>query len=81
MPYHSLFSLVVRAEGLEPPRLSPLVPKTSASTNSATPALHKLINVRLLVNSTVVKLSSYSGKPEQLVSEAPQTQTERGWGE
>jgi len=26
-------------------------------------------------------LSSYSGKPEQLVSEAPQTQTERGWGE
>ena len=29
---------MVRAEGLEPPRLSPLVPKTSASTNSATPA-------------------------------------------
>ena len=26
---------MVRAEGLEPPRLSPLVPKTSASTNSA----------------------------------------------
>ena len=31
---------MVRAEGLEPPRLSPLVPKTSASTNSATPAFH-----------------------------------------
>ena len=31
-------SQMVRAEGLEPPRLSPLVPKTSASTNSATPA-------------------------------------------
>jgi hypothetical protein len=29
---------MVRAEGLEPPRFSPLVPKTSASTNSATPA-------------------------------------------
>src|SRR5450830_723105 len=29
---------VVRAEGLEPPRLSPLEPKSSASTNSATPA-------------------------------------------
>ena len=33
---------MVRAEGLEPPRLSPLVPKTSASTNSATPAIHHL---------------------------------------
>ncbi|CAD5257241.1 hypothetical protein BOSE62_40428 [Bosea sp. 62] len=30
--------ILVRAEGLEPPRLSPLVPKTSASTSSATPA-------------------------------------------
>lgn len=28
----------MRAEGLEPPRPKPLVPKTSASTNSATPA-------------------------------------------
>ena len=33
---------MVRAEGLEPPRLSPLVPKTSASTNSATPANYPL---------------------------------------
>ena len=29
---------VVRAEGLEPPRLSPREPKSRASTNSATPA-------------------------------------------
>ena len=29
---------VVRAKGLEPPHLAILVPKTSASTNSATPA-------------------------------------------
>jgi hypothetical protein len=29
---------LVRAKGLEPPHLSILVPKTSASTNSATPA-------------------------------------------
>ena len=29
---------LVRAEGLEPPRLSPLEPKSSASTSSATPA-------------------------------------------
>ena len=29
---------MVRAEGLEPPRLSSLAPKASASTNSATPA-------------------------------------------
>jgi hypothetical protein len=28
----------VRAKGLEPPHLTILVPKTSASTNSATPA-------------------------------------------
>ena len=55
LPY-SIHSLVVRAEGLEPPRLSPLVPKTSASTNSATPALHKQINVRLMINSTVVNI-------------------------
>ena len=34
---------MVRAEGLEPPRLSPLVPKTSASTNSATPARRHLL--------------------------------------
>ena len=29
---------LVRAEGLEPPRLASLEPKSSASTNSATPA-------------------------------------------
>ena len=32
---------MVRAKGLEPPHLSILVPKTSASTNSATPANRK----------------------------------------
>jgi hypothetical protein len=30
--------MMVRAEGLEPPQLSSLEPKSSASTNSATPA-------------------------------------------
>ena len=39
----NLCSQMVRAEGLEPPRLSPLVPKTSASTNSATPARRHLL--------------------------------------
>jgi hypothetical protein len=34
--------VVVRAEGLEPPQLSSLEPKSSASTNSATPAKSKL---------------------------------------
>jgi hypothetical protein len=38
-------SQMVRAEGLEPPRLSPLVPKTSASTNSATPAHRPLLRL------------------------------------
>jgi hypothetical protein len=31
-------ALLVRAEGLEPPRLSSREPKSRASTNSATPA-------------------------------------------
>jgi hypothetical protein len=34
------FFEMVRAEGLEPPQLSSLEPKSSASTNSATPAEH-----------------------------------------
>src|SRR5271167_2380166 len=33
---------VVRAEGFEPPRLASLEPKSSASTNSATPAAASL---------------------------------------
>src|SRR5690554_5109273 len=33
---------LVRAKGLEPPHLAILVPKTSASTNSATPAADEL---------------------------------------
>ena len=31
---------MVRVKGLEPPRLSTLDPKSSASANSATPAYH-----------------------------------------
>ena len=38
---------VVRAKGLEPPRLSPRGPKPRASTNSATPARPnlKVVNI------------------------------------
>ena len=59
---------MVRAEGLEPPRLSPLVPKTSASTNSATPALHHL----LLLPTSFTRFDSAAkdaGFPHQLSGE------------
>src|SRR4051812_11628037 len=39
-------SALVRAEGLEPPQLSSLEPKSSASTNSATPAYEHHIRPR-----------------------------------
>ena len=59
---------MVRAEGLEPPRLSPLVPKTSASTNSATPARHHL----LLLPTPFIRFDSAAkdaGFPHQLSGE------------
>ena len=59
---------MVRAEGLEPPRLSPLVPKTSASTNSATPAHHHL----LLLPTSFIRFDSAAkdaGFPHQLSGE------------
>src|SRR6516225_1667487 len=39
LPYANARKRLVRAEGLEPPQLSSLEPKSSASTNSATPAV------------------------------------------
>ena len=59
---------MVRAEGLEPPRLSPLVPKTSASTNSATPAHPHL----LLLPTPFIRFDSAAkdaGFPHQLSGE------------
>ena len=59
---------MVRAEGLEPPRLSPLVPKTSASTNSATPARRHL----LLQKTSYIRFGSAAkdaGFPLQLSGE------------
>src|SRR5947209_7199319 len=41
-----LVRVVVRAEGLEPPQLSSLEPKSSASTNSATPAKEQAVRRR-----------------------------------
>ena len=36
--FRAWLAQVVRAEGIEPPRIAPQVPKTCASTSSATPA-------------------------------------------
>jgi hypothetical protein len=36
---------MVRAEGLEPPRLTPLEPKSSVSTNSTTPAQKQKLSI------------------------------------
>ena len=46
---------MVRVEGLEPPWKNPLVPKTSASTNSATPAIFLYI----LENTQLVNFFNY----------------------
>ena len=35
---------MVRVKGVEPPRLAALDPKSSASANSATPALEKMVS-------------------------------------
>ena len=39
--------------GLEPPRIAPLVPKTSASTNFATPAYTIIILSNYLILGTI----------------------------
>ena len=39
-PSKEAMQKMVRAEGLEPPWLTPLEPKSSVSTNSTTPAGH-----------------------------------------
>jgi hypothetical protein len=54
--------IVVRAEGLEPPRLSPLEPKSSASTNSATPAEGKLRTILTPQSGTALRAGTRQGK-------------------
>src|SRR4051794_23523616 len=55
---------LVRAKGLEPPQLAPLEPKSSASTNSATPARGRPARTRT-GNQTVMtgRLSPLSYRP------------------
>ena len=61
-------SQMVRAEGLEPPRLSPLVPKTSASTNSATPA-HRHLPFKITSSIRFDNAAKDAGFPHQLSGE------------
>src|SRR5580692_8165815 len=53
--------LLVRAEGLEPPRFSPPEPKSGASTSSATPAARTAEFVRRAISPLRVRL--YSNPP------------------
>ena len=51
------WSFVVRAEGLEPPRLAALDPKSSVSTNFTTPANYAEAS-RLFTRSATLSISS-----------------------
>ena len=52
---------MVRVKGLEPPRPKPLVPKTSASTNSATPAYYlKLLSQAKFCPLYLIRLGAIS---------------------
>ena len=59
----SLIKLMVRAEGLEPPRVSPSEPKSDASTNFATPAFlafsDKIYKITLQDKLKIIKLQAF----------------------
>jgi hypothetical protein len=53
---------MVRAEGLEPPRLSPPEPKSGASTSSATPAAKRRLDEADLLFALYISLSTLRHK-------------------
>ena len=61
---------MVRAEGLEPPRLSSPEPKSGASTNSATPAAKRRLDEADLLSGLYISLSVLRHKKMALVRPA-----------
>jgi hypothetical protein len=67
----------VREKGLEPPRLTALEPKSSASTNFATLAFFQALNYSAFIETVVyffMELHHFSREPQTLTQKnAPQT--------
>jgi hypothetical protein len=59
---------LVRAKGLEPPRISPPDPKSGASTNSATPALQRFL--AFAPKATLYKYTMLGGQANELHTKA-----------
>jgi hypothetical protein len=68
----SVALFLVLERGLEPPRITPLVPKTNAATNYATPAFY-IRNKCLFLNAAPELDFKYFSKPTAsfLLSNAP----------
>ena len=75
---------MVRMEGLEPPRLAALVPKTSASTNSATSAHYMPEAAKLrghAASNQVIKNQNLKGNSSQFPQHSTKYYKFRIWQE